>query len=673
MRHSLLVRALLFSLVPWMPALSQFETELNYTPGDGQGDDHTAFLWSPYNFQGPSLRGEDRYEAHVRYEVDLDSGKKISGQQYEWAEYRNTANPLMGGPDSQNCNLSAFRSVISSFGGSLAVLVAVGHGYVDHLVVELLASPTEAQQKWREYVDEDGPGPDQGYPPAFVDWGDHYGYGFIAVHKSFIGTYATGVNGSVIFIGTCYGDTVILPFVQGGARLAMGNNGLCVSSETRTAVRAFFEHLDGFHGERNRTAAAGYAAVNGGSVTYGIEGPENLNTTLSPRVVSAGSPCKIKTGDWVTVTFDTCCKDDPALHPVLSGIGCVLDPTTEEWLDAPLNRIIRIQCSAPAPPGAKDYCIRVEHRKVVSQRNVARLDGNQDPGAPPIEPTTRCKNLCTKSDDNAKGPSLDDFLWPVWCDDAFARSTTVRPSTGNDIPVCDETCFYYQTFPGEAETGLTVFEVRPPEGASYHANGIPLDPDGQGGWEATLIGDTFRFAAPVDSGLSIPPEGMTFVVRAGSGFREKGAVWAMLRDGAVMDNGPVVGDPAFTGPFSNLVLILPENPTVVGFTGESTAREVAVRSTLPGVGFVLYALREPPPEDLDDAGFRLFVRSHTVPDEWGLTFEGFSGRLNEHGTATARIHVPGEYGGGRIYLVCETNDGRGTRVRSEATAVSFWP
>jgi hypothetical protein len=230
---------------------------------------------------------------------------------------------------------------------------------------------------------------------AFANYINNQGFTANDIYKSTIehGNYGISVKSALIktgrltqglvYLGSCEGAGLLDDFITAKARVAVGNPD-CPNDETERVTK-FFRRMDGKEGQGKRPVGAAMAGL-------GISSAGKTNTTLAPSVVSLEAPCPIKAGDKVRYTLDTTCEQ--GIVPDIVGNGCNIQ--NELWIN---STTLEGTCTAPPPPGAFEFTLRLKESLLYSDQNVARLDGNTNPAGK-----------------NAEGPAHDDHLTPYDCD-----------------------------------------------------------------------------------------------------------------------------------------------------------------------------------------------------------------------------------------------------------------
>jgi len=360
--------------------------QVNYTPGDSIGHDHTAFLFSPFRYQG--YRGEDAYKAYVNQPI-TDS----SGQQYGFIDYVDEGTP---GTNPGECTVTQFHDLIGNRTEDLGVLTFVGHGGAECIAVEVYdstaAGETAVIQAYHAYVDTDWAGPDQGdYTPYEVFHTTTAGterWHVLAITCYFVTNYGH-LTQCLAYVGACTSYTLTDDFVAAGARVALGNIDHPTCNIQRDRVTTFFRRMDGHEGRESRPVSQAHQAppqVMDSLWAYGEE-----NTTLGPAVESTSGPTYLKTGDAITISLDTKCNR--TIPPDIECAPCNLDSI--QWLDdsTTIRAIVGLR-----PPNGIDECeFMLLSYSVEGPFNCANLDGNTEP----------------PGGNNAEGPAMDNYVWTM--------------------------------------------------------------------------------------------------------------------------------------------------------------------------------------------------------------------------------------------------------------------
>lgn len=213
------------------------------------------------------------------------------------------------------------------------------------------------------------------------------GHYVIVMYDRAVTNHADGLakSKSLIYIATCYGSLMLPAYVGKGARVGVGNVGLCARALNRRKVERFFRRMNGREGIGKRPVSGARMGFAG----FGASG--NEATTLAPVVTNVTAPCPIKAGDKVIYTLDTKCHT--GIRPDIIGTNCTIE--NETWKN---ETTLEGTCTAPPAPGAFNFKLTLDWRLVYSLRNTARLDGNTNPAGV-----------------NGRGPAHDNYVSDYSC------------------------------------------------------------------------------------------------------------------------------------------------------------------------------------------------------------------------------------------------------------------
>jgi len=383
-----IMAALFFHLVFCPIGIAQ----INYTPGDTIGEDHTVFLFAPCRHEAD--RGEDAYEAYVNQPLS-----DISGQKYNFVDYVDDGMP---GTSPGLCTVTRIHDIIGNQTDDIGVLLITGHGDTMAFTVEVYdsneAGRAAMMQAFHAYVDTDGTGPDQGlYRPWHIGYGEtSTGWNILGISKYFIRDFGQLAQ-SLVYIATCSGNYLADDLVAKGARVAVGNSDHPTSVIQRERVTTFFRRMDGHEGRESRPVSAARQSPPQSMNNLLFAGEGNTVLTVAVENVTYPTPCRY--GDTISITFDAKCNTCtwPEVWSewyAFCGVG---------WSDDSLT-FKAVLCDSPWWEEDIEVTLGWDH--VWSARNWACLDGNTKP----------------PGGNNAEGPAHDDYVRTMAVDPCYAAT-----------------------------------------------------------------------------------------------------------------------------------------------------------------------------------------------------------------------------------------------------------
>ncbi|MCH2133460.1 MAG: hypothetical protein MK116_06905 [Phycisphaerales bacterium] len=385
----------LAALVILSPMLHGQEETINQTPGSDAGTPYASC------FAPVAYRGKGPYQ---RYQDHVCEYKKQYGQHYDKGDFYLETRPPghlhhPGGPE--HCTVESFYDLVHNDIYQVNTLFLYGHGGEDHFVVEMYPYTPEGKAKrnsrYAQLVDG------LGDLPKFKGWS--LGSEDYEIYKSSNNSnadrwYGIGITGQfirnysrlkdhLVFAISCSSESLNDDWIDSGARVAIGFEGIVYYREAAEASGTFFSRMDGQDGAENRTVSK----ASDGIPKMIVAG--NTSTTLSPTVLDVVAPCPIKKDDFVTYTFDTECNID-LNGDIDGGNSCTIEE--EVWLNA---TTLRGKCTAVNVDNACSYRLTLHADTVRSAHNARHLDGNQKP----------------RKGVNGRGPSDDDHVTDHTCDD----------------------------------------------------------------------------------------------------------------------------------------------------------------------------------------------------------------------------------------------------------------
>ena len=404
--HACLIAMSLLATCHWLsPARAESGGSGNYTPGNSVGNDHSAYLFSPFywqiahdddnEFNGPN-NGEHEY---LKYACSGGG----NGQQYEKKAFMESGVPGTAVP--QSCNLLTFYEILSLSYSDVGTLYLVTHGGSTKIVVEAYAptpnGKTARDNRFQAYMAGNIEGLPELQAGDLDKWDDAAHHG-IAVTSQFI-SREVNMPGALVYLGSCSSANLTTAFTNGGggARVAIGNNNFTKPAENISRVKTVFRSLDGQFGRcpANQAKRVLSAAVAPVSAYVTVSGKQN--TTLAPSIYmsSFDNVSCPAIGDSIEIKFDTAC--DVNVLPDLDTPCC---KWTTQWLDA-----YTLKATLTQDDPTMDFVrLAVDWNTVKSARNEARLDGNSAPGGR----------------GNARGRAHDDFKRSFRCQRTCAGDTT---------------------------------------------------------------------------------------------------------------------------------------------------------------------------------------------------------------------------------------------------------
>ncbi|MDG2424933.1 MAG: hypothetical protein P8M22_13265 [Phycisphaerales bacterium] len=396
--HAYLIAMSLLATCHWLsPAHAESGGGGNYTPGNGIGNDHSAYLFSPFYWQiddGDNFDASNNGEHHYLKYTCSGGGK---GQQYQpktfWEQQAAGANT------PQHCNLLTFHEIINQSDSDLGTLYIVTHGGSTSMVVEAYAATPAGRAardaRYQAYLAGKVEGQPELEPGDITDSWNMPDYVGIAVTHQFI---AREVNlpGALVYLGSCTSASLTTAFTNGdnGARVAIGNNAITTPAENTARIKKVFSSLDGQQRQAKRVLSAAVAGMGGQITVTGMQ-----NTTLAPSVLTksfTNVECP-EVGESIDIKFDTAC--DANVIPVLDTDCCKWQV---QWQDA-----FTIRATLTQDDPDDDFVrLSIDWNTVKSARNEARLDGNR----------TQSRN--------ARGRAHDDFNRNFKCDRTCSGDVT---------------------------------------------------------------------------------------------------------------------------------------------------------------------------------------------------------------------------------------------------------